>query len=140
MGPETVATLIVVAVIVLLIAYHLIAIASGLKTVTGALDVIADALVNIKRQTDPVNRVIGGIAGDVLGIDDDLEGLLELVGAALAAKAAGKPSPHKAPPPAPARGAARPAVALRLRPPGLLPRVRPRWPQPSPPPSVANSL
>ena len=32
MGPETVATLIVVAVIVLLIAYHLIAIASGLKT------------------------------------------------------------------------------------------------------------
>ena len=44
MGPETVATLIVVAVIVLLIAYHLIAIASGLKTVTSALDVIADAL------------------------------------------------------------------------------------------------
>ena len=72
---------------------------------------IADALVNIKRQTDPVNRVIGGIAGDVLGIDDDLEGLLELVGAALAAKAAGKPSPHKAPPPAPARGAARPRGA-----------------------------
>ena len=33
MGPETVATLIVVAVIVLAIAYHLIAIASGLKTV-----------------------------------------------------------------------------------------------------------
>jgi|GraSoiStandDraft_46_1057282.scaffolds.fasta_scaffold180257_2 Flp pilus assembly pilin Flp len=112
MGPETVATLIVVAVIVLLIAYHLIAIASGLKTVTGALDQIADALVGIKRQTDPVNRVIGGIAGDVLGIDDDLEGLLELVGAALAAKAAGKPSPHKAPPPAAApRGAARPRGA-----------------------------
>ncbi len=111
MGPETVATLVVVAVIVLLIAYHLIAIASGLKVVTGALDQIADALVGIKRQTDPVNRVIGGIAGDVLGIDDDLEGLLELVGAALAAKAAGKPSPHKAPPPAPARGAARPRGA-----------------------------
>ena len=52
----------------------------------------------IKKQTDPVNRVVGGIAGEVLAIDDDLEGLLELVGAALAAKAAGKPSPHKAPP------------------------------------------
>ncbi|MEA2702623.1 MAG: hypothetical protein QOD63_568 [Actinomycetota bacterium] len=100
MGPETVATLIVVAVIVLLIAYHLIAIALGLKTVIGALDVIADALVGIKKQTDPVNRVVGGIAGEVLAIDDDLEGLLELVGAALAAKAAGKPSPHKTPPPA----------------------------------------
>lgn len=114
MGPETVATLIVVAVIVLLIAYHLIAIASGLKTVTSALDVIADALVGIKKQTDPVNRVVGGIAGEVLAIDDDLAGLLELVGAALAAKAAGKPSPHKAPPARPAarpRGAATPAVA-----------------------------
>jgi hypothetical protein len=104
MGPETVATLIVVAVVVLLIAYHLIAIATGLKTVTGALDVIADALVGIKKQTDPVNRVVGGIAGEVLAIDDDLEGLLELVGAALAAKAAGKPSPHKAPPPRAATG------------------------------------
>ncbi len=98
MGPETVATLVVVAIIVLAIAYHLIAIAAGLRTVTGALDVIADALVGIKKQTDPVNRVVGGIAGEVLAIDDDLEGLLELVGAALAAKAAGKPSPHKAPP------------------------------------------
>ena len=98
MGPETVATLIVVAVVVLLIAYHLIAIALGLKTVVGALDVIVDACQNIKKQTDPVNRVVGGIAGEVLAIDDDLEGLLELVGAALAAKAAGKPSPHKAPP------------------------------------------
>jgi len=96
MGPETVATLVVVAVIVLLIAYHLIAIAAGLRKVTSALDVIADALAGIKKQTDPVNRVIGGIAGEVLAIDDDLEGLLELVGAALAAKAAGKPSPHKA--------------------------------------------
>ena len=111
MGPETVATLIVVAVIVLLIAYHLIAIASGLKVVTGALDQIADALTGIKCQTDPVNRVIGGIAGDVLGIDDDLEGLLELVGAALAAKAAGKPSPHKPAPAPPSRGAARPRGA-----------------------------
>lgn len=96
MGPETVATLIVVAVIVLAIAYHLIAIASGLKTVTTALDTIAEALQGIKKQTDPVNRVVGGIAGEVLAIDDDLAGLLELVGAALAAKAAGKPSPHKA--------------------------------------------
>ncbi len=98
MGPETVATLVVVAVIVLLIAYHLIAIAAGLRTVVNALDTIVEAVQGIKRQTDPVNRVVGGIAGDVLGIDDDLEGLLELVGAALAAKAAGKPSPHKAPP------------------------------------------
>lgn len=113
MGPETVATLIVVAVVVLLIAYHLIAIALGLKTVVGALDVIVDAVQGIKKQTDPVNRVIGGIAGEVLAIDDDLEGLLELVGAALAAKAAGRPSPHKAPP-APkvvTGGAARPRGA-----------------------------
>ncbi len=111
MGPETVATLVVVAVIVLLIAYHLIAIAAGLKTVVGALDVIADALVGIKKQTDPVNRVVGGIAGEVLAIDDDLEGLLELVGAALAAKAAGKPSPHKAPPAAKVQTGARPRAS-----------------------------
>jgi len=108
MGPETVATLVVVAVVVLLIAYHLIAIASGLKVVTGALDTIVDAVQGIKKQTDPVNRVIGGIAGEVLAIDDDLEGLLELVGAALAAKAAGKPSPHK---PAAAKVATGPGAA-----------------------------
>jgi len=110
-GPETIVTLIVVAVIVLLIAYHLIAIAAGLKTVIGALDTIVDAVQGIKKQTDPVNRVIGGIAGDVLAIDDDLEGLLALVGAALAAKAAGKPSPHKAPPPAKVVTGARPRGA-----------------------------
>lgn len=120
MGPETVATLIVVAVIVLAIAYHLIAIASGLRTVVSALDTIVEAVEGINRQTQPVNRVIGAIAGDAQAIDDDLEGLLELVGAALAAKAAGKPSPHKAAP----RVATGPGVAPGRPSAGTSPRMR----------------
>src|SRR5215213_491070 len=98
MGSETVALLVIVGVIVAAIALHLIAIAATLNKITRTLTKVKGGAVAIKGQTDPVGEVIGGLAADVAAIDDDLEGLLEVVGDAQAA-AAGAPAP--APRPAP---------------------------------------
>ncbi len=105
MDAAVVALLVIVGVIVAAIAVHLIAIAVSLRKITGTLTKVKGGVVAIKGQTDPVGDVIGGVAADVAAIDDDLEGLLEMVGEAQAAAAAQPP-----PPPAP-RAARRPAPA-----------------------------
>jgi pyruvate/2-oxoglutarate dehydrogenase complex dihydrolipoamide acyltransferase (E2) component len=110
MDAAVVALLVIVGVIVAAIAVHLIAIAASLRKIAGTLVKVKGGAVAIKGQTDPVGDVIGGVAADVAAIDDDLEGLLEMVGEAQAAAAA------QAPPP-PARRSARrsaPAPAVKI--------------------------
>jgi pyruvate/2-oxoglutarate dehydrogenase complex dihydrolipoamide acyltransferase (E2) component len=87
MDAATVVLLVIVGVIVAAIALHLILIAASLAKVAGTLKKVKGGVVAIKGQTDPVGEVIGGIAGDVAAIDDDLEGLLVIVGEAQAAAA-----------------------------------------------------
>lgn len=110
MDAATVSLLVIVAIIVAAIAANLIAIAASLRKITRTLSKVRGGVVAIKGQTDPVGEVIGGVAADVATIDDDLEGLLELVGQAQAAAAAEaarpKPAPRRppvrrSPPPAP---------------------------------------
>jgi pyruvate/2-oxoglutarate dehydrogenase complex dihydrolipoamide acyltransferase (E2) component len=110
MDAAVVALLVIVGVIVAAIAVHLIAIAASLRKIAGTLVKVKGGAVAIKGQTDPVGDVIGGVAADVAAIDDDLEGLLEMVGEAQAAAAAQAP-----PPPAP-RSARRsaPAPAVKI--------------------------
>lgn len=103
MDAATVALLAIVGVIVAAIALHLIAIAASLSRIAGTLGKVKGGVVAIAGQTEPINAVVAGLAGDVSAIDDDLEGLLVIVGEAQAAAAA-------APPPAPAP---RPASAAR---------------------------
>jgi pyruvate/2-oxoglutarate dehydrogenase complex dihydrolipoamide acyltransferase (E2) component len=105
MDAAVVALLVIVSVIVAAIAVHLIAIAASLRKIAGTLVKVKGGAVAIKGQTDPVGDVIGGVAADVAAIDDDLEGLLEMVGEAQAAAAA------QAPPPPARRSARRSAPA-----------------------------
>jgi pyruvate/2-oxoglutarate dehydrogenase complex dihydrolipoamide acyltransferase (E2) component len=105
MDAAVVALLVIVGVIVAAIAVHLIAIAASLRKIAGTLTKVKGGAVAIKGQTDPVGDVIGGVAADVAAIDDDLEGLLEMVGEAQAAAAA------QAPPPPARRSARRSAPA-----------------------------
>lgn len=107
MDAATVVLLVIVGVIVAAIALHLIAIAATLGKITSTLKKVKDGAVAIKGQTDPVGEVIGGLAGDVAAIDDDLEGLLVIVGEAQEAAAS-----EPAPPPPPAR---RPTPAATRR-------------------------
>ena len=106
MDAETIALFVIVGVIVAAIALHLIVIAVTLRTITSTLTKVKGGAQAIKGQTDPVESVIMGIAGDVAAIDDDLEGLLMMVGEA---QASGSPPP---PPPA----ARRTAPARRTQP------------------------
>jgi pyruvate/2-oxoglutarate dehydrogenase complex dihydrolipoamide acyltransferase (E2) component len=112
MDAAVVALLVIVSVIVAAIAVHLIAIAASLRKIAGTLTKVKGGAVAIKGQTDPVGDVIGGVAADVAAIDDDLEGLLEMVGEAQAAAAAQAP-----PPPAPRaarRSAPKPAPVVEI--------------------------
>src|SRR5436305_3800490 len=98
MDAATVALLAIVGVIVAAIALHLIAIAASLARIGSTLGKVKGGVQAIAGQTAPINAVVGGLAGDVTAIDDDLEGLLQLVGDAQAAAAA---APAPAPVPAP---------------------------------------
>lgn len=102
MDAATVVLLVIVAVIVAAIAVHLIAIAASLRKIAGTLVKVKGGVAAIKGQTDPVGDVIGGVAADVAAIDDDLEGLLVIVGEAQAT-AAPPPPPPPRPAPRPAR-------------------------------------
>ena len=102
MDAATLVLLVIVAVIVAAVAVHLIAIAASLRKIAGTLTKVRGGVATIKGQTDPVGDVIGGVAADVAAIDDDLEGLLVIVGEAQAAAAA-------QPPPPPPRRVARPS-------------------------------
>lgn len=103
MDAAVLALLVIVGVIVAAIAVNLIAIAATLRKIAGTLTQVKGGVVAIKGQTDPVGDVIGGVAADVAAIDDDLEGLLELVADAQEAAVA-------APLPAPARSRPAPVV------------------------------
>lgn len=104
MDAATLALLVIVGVIVAAIALHLIAIVATLGRISRTLVKVRGGVVAIKGQTDPVGEVIGGVASDVAAIDDDLQGLLVLVGEAQAAAAAEAAPP---PPRPPARRATR---------------------------------
>ncbi len=105
MDAATVALLVIVGVIVAAIAFHLIAIAVSLRKITTTLTSLRGGVQAIKGQTDPIGDVVAGVAGDVAAIDDDLEGLLVLVGEAQAAQDARPVSP----PPRPASSVRRAA-------------------------------
>lgn len=100
MDAATIALLVIVGVIVAAIALHLIAIASSLARIGGTLGKVRGGVQAIAGQTAPINEVVGGLAADVSAIDDDLEGLLQLVGEAQAKAAAAAVA---VPPPPPAR-------------------------------------
>lgn len=84
MDAATVVLLAIVGIIVGAIALHLIAIAASLRKITGTLTKVKGGVGAIKGQTDPITDVVGGLAADVAAIDDDLEGLLVVVGEAQA--------------------------------------------------------
>lgn len=123
MGTETIATLVIVGVIVAVLALHVFLIGLGLKRLSFTLGTIVLGLRAIRDRTMPVGSVLGGIVGDVTGIESDLKGVLGAVGEALGApgpaertsmteavaRARGDAAP---PPPAPAPAASsRPAPA-----------------------------
>ena len=90
MGPATIGTLVIVAIIVAALALYVFAIGLGLKRLSGTLDKIVTGLRGIKEQTRPVNPVLGEILGNVTEIEDALDGVLKAVGEALGAA----PAPH----------------------------------------------
>lgn len=111
MGASTVALLVIVGVIVAAIALHLVAIAASLGRIAGTLGKVKGGVDAIAGQTEPINSVIAGLAGDVTAIDDDLEGLLVIVGEAQAAADAQPAPPPPPPAPAPAARGATPGRA-----------------------------
>ncbi len=82
MDAAVLALLVIVGVIVAAIALHLIVIAVSLRSITATLIKVRRGAETIKGQTDPIGGVVSGLAGDVAAIDDDLEGLVVLVGEA----------------------------------------------------------
>jgi hypothetical protein len=112
MDAATIALLAIVGVIVAAIALHLIAIAASLSRIAGTLGKVKGGVVAIAGQTEPINSVVAGLAGDVSAIDDDLEGLLVIVGEAQAAAAAAPPPPPPRPAPPARRSTPRPARVI----------------------------
>jgi hypothetical protein len=78
MGPETIATLVVVGVVVAVLALYLIAYTVKLSRLSFTLGTVLVGVRAIAHRTAPVNDVVGGIAGDVAEIDDALGALLAL--------------------------------------------------------------
>jgi hypothetical protein len=65
MEPVVVVTLVAVALIVVVVAGHLIAIALKLRAVSSKLAVVIDAVGAIPGKTDPADPIIEAINGDL---------------------------------------------------------------------------
>jgi hypothetical protein len=102
-GGATILAFIVVAVVVLALAGYLLAIALTLKKVSFTLGTVIIGVKAIANQTTPVAEVVGGIASNVIAIQNALRGVL---GLPPAGKGAGAPAPAPPAPPAPAPRAA----------------------------------
>ncbi len=85
MGAATVATLVVVGVIVAALALFVFAVALGLQKLSGKLENITAGLRGVKDQTRPVTPVLTSILGEVTAIEQALTGVLGAVGEALGA-------------------------------------------------------
>lgn len=71
MGPETIVTLAIVAVIVGAVALYLIIIAATLVRVSKNLDVIlADVIHSVEAKTQGVGSVVNSIANDIRAIEE----------------------------------------------------------------------
>ncbi len=94
MGAETIATLVVTAIIVAALAVYVLAIGLQLRRLSFTLGTILMGLRAIRMQTAPLGPVFEDLAQDV----DALEGALEeMAGAAEAGQSA--PAPPEPPPP-----------------------------------------
>ncbi|MGH9280307.1 MAG: hypothetical protein ACRD12_19680 [Acidimicrobiales bacterium] len=80
MGAETVATLVITAVIVAVLALFLITIGLRLQKLSFTIGTIIVGLRAIREQTKPIDGVLGSIVGDVTAIEGALGGVLEAVG------------------------------------------------------------
>lgn len=76
MGLETIVTLVGVAIIVAALAFYLITIAYTLRHVSFTVGTVLIGVRAIAQQCQPLAPVIRDIAGDVAGIDNDLQSLL----------------------------------------------------------------
>ncbi len=112
MGSETVATLVLVAVLVAVLAVYLLAIGFALRKLSFTLGTIVIGLRAIAQQTAPAGAVLGDLIGDVDVIEDALD---TLVGAVVAAKKEPKrvPAPVTA---APRPSGTRPPQAVAWQP------------------------
>ncbi len=75
MGAETVVTLIAVAVLVGAVAAYLIIIAGTLNRVSFTLGTILIGVRAIENQTRLLPQTVGGIATDVLAVEDAMAGV-----------------------------------------------------------------
>lgn len=76
MGPETIGTLVAVAVLVGAVATYLIIIAYTLNKVSYTLGTILIGVRAIENQTEPVGRYVATVLNDVLAIDQAATQLL----------------------------------------------------------------
>ena len=77
MGPETVVTLIGVAIIVAALAAYLILIAYSLNKVSFALGTVLIGVRAIAARCEPLREVIGSIGNDVATVEQAMAGLAE---------------------------------------------------------------
>ncbi|MGH9121381.1 MAG: hypothetical protein ACRDYC_05470 [Acidimicrobiales bacterium] len=107
MGGATILAIVVIAVIVLALAAYLLAICAVLGRVSSNLDKLISGAWTISDQTTPAPEVVGGIAGNVMGIREALAGLLTLAASAPArvpsASVASSAAPRAPAPLAPTR-------------------------------------
>ncbi len=105
MGPETVATLVLVAVLVAVLAVYILAIGFALRRLSFTLGTIVIGLRAIAQQTAPVGAVVGDLVRDVDVIEDALDGLIGAVVTVnkaprrVAAPALAAPQPSRTRPP-----------------------------------------
>lgn len=90
MGAETIATLVVTAVVVAALAVYVLAIGLALRKLSLTLGTILIGLRAIRMQTAPIGAVLGDLVEDVDVVDDALEGV---AGAIVTAQS--PPSPRR---------------------------------------------
>jgi hypothetical protein len=160
MGAETIATLVVTAVIVAALAFYVLAIGLALRRLSLTLGTILIGLRAIRMQTAPLGAVLGDLNEDVDVIEDALEGVAGAVvtaqappegtGEPLPSGPAGEEEPDPATtveaPPEPSRalvriepprqeGRGRTAGSRSRRAPGAAGRTAPRRRRPRPTPA-----
>ncbi len=94
MGAETVATLVVTAIIVAALAVYVLAIGLQLRRLSFTLGTILIGLRAIRMQTAPIGAVLEDLVQDVDALDSVLE---EMAGAEQPAPAPSEPEPEPAP-------------------------------------------
>ena len=96
MGAETIATLVVTAVIVAALAVYVLAIGLALRRLSFTLGTILIGLQAIRMQTAPLGAVLEDLTEDVDVVEDALEGVAGAIVTAQSPRSeSGRPSPYE---------------------------------------------